>query len=438
MERFYFLDKIYFREGKTMTKIKVALLGLGTVGFGTYKALTEREEKFSALIGKSFEITGILIRNEKKPRSTHKETLLTTQFEDLFRNGAPDVVIEAIGGIEPAFSYIKKALQAGCHVVSANKDLIAKHGKELRDLALANHVRFVFEASVGGGIPILRTIKELLVGNQIESVEGILNGTSNFILTHMRTTGASFKEALELAQQKGYAESNPSNDIEGTDAFFKAMVLCDWIFGRQPDWKQVKVQGIKDISTEEIILAEQLGLRVKHLVLINRDLHVEVKPVFIDSNHPLYGVDNVDNAIRLKTDLLGYLTLQGAGAGAEATSSAVVEDLLSIFLTKTITDGGHSCTVSAPTEIQDNRQRVYLLFYENFSVIEKEEFYSQLNKCGSIITTKTCSTSKKSILLFKGNLTEYKGPPLLNHYEVKVLNRTFNTKVNSVSLRKIN
>lgn len=420
-----------------MTKIKVALLGLGTVGFGTYKALTEREEKFFSLIGKSFEITGILISDEKKPRAIHKESLITTQFDDLFQNGAPDVVIEVIGGIEPAFSYIKKALQAGCHVVSANKDLIAKHGKELRDLAKANQVRFVFEASVGGGIPILRTIKELLVGNQVESVEGILNGTSNFILTQMRTTGASFGEALALAQQKGYAESNPSNDIEGTDAFFKAMVLCDWIFGRQPDWKQVNVQGIKDISTEEIILAEQLGLRVKHLVLINRDLHVEVKPVFIDSHHPLYGVENVDNAVRLKTDILGYLTLQGAGAGAEATSSAVVEDLLSIFLTNTIDTGGQSCTLSAPIEKQETRPNIHLLFYGNFSNIEKEEFYSQLNKCGSIITSDTCPTSMKNIVLFKGNLTEFKGPSPISQYEVKVFNRTFYTKVNSVPLRKI-
>jgi homoserine dehydrogenase len=415
-----------------MTKIRVALLGLGTVGFGTYNALTGREEKISALIGKSFELTGILIKDENKPRSIPKQTFITTHFDDLFRNGAPDVVIEVMGGIEPALSYIKKALQAGCHVVSANKDLIAKYGKELRNLALANHVRFVYEASVGGGIPILRTIKELLVGNRIESVEGILNGTSNFILTQMRTTGVSFEETLKLAQQKGYAESNPSNDIDGTDAFFKAMVLCEWIFGRQPDWKQVNVQGIKGITTEEIVLAEQLGLRVKHLVLIDRELNVEVKPVFIDSAHPLYGVENVDNAVRLKTDLLGYLTLQGAGAGAEATSSAVVEDLLSIYLTKTIKTVGHSNTDVAPVrKQQEDEQKVYLLFYENDSeLVENGDFYSQLNKRGSVIATEVSPDSKKTLLLFKGDLPEDKSPTPFSKYEVKVFNRTFYTQVN--------
>ena len=156
-----------------MANIKVALLGLGPVGFGTYTALTERKDKFSTLIGRSFEIIGILIKDKEKPRSLSEGIFLTTSFEEIFAKESPDVVIEAIGGNQPAYTYIKQSLQAGCHVVSANKDLIAKHGKELRELAESNGVRFVFEASVGGGIPNLRTIKELLVGNQIEYVEGI-------------------------------------------------------------------------------------------------------------------------------------------------------------------------------------------------------------------------------------------------------------------------
>ncbi|MFD2444791.1 homoserine dehydrogenase [Bacillus sp. CGMCC 1.16607] len=411
-----------------MKKIKVALLGLGTVGFGTYTALTEREEKFASLIGKTFEITGILIKDEEKPREIDKQTLITTCFEYLFLNEAPDVVIEVMGGIEPAFSYIKRALQSGCHVVSANKDLIAKHGKELRDLASAHHVRFVYEASVAGGIPILRTIKELLVGNQIENVEGILNGTSNFILSNMRTAGASFEKALELAQQKGYAESDPTNDIEGIDAFFKAMVLCDWIFGRQPDWKQVNVEGITNITIDEIQLASQLGLRVKHLVLINSDLHVEIKPVFVDSDHPLYGVENVDNAIRLKTDILGYLTLQGAGAGAEATSSAVIEDLLSIYLTKPINREVNINTVNTSCEKQSDGQKIYLLFYDK-SQARSEELYSQLAKYGTILTTGYQSSSKKSYILYKGSLKEYESLIHFKKYEVKVFNHTLYANV---------
>jgi homoserine dehydrogenase len=413
-----------------MGKIKVALLGLGTVGFGTYDALTKREEQFSSLIGKSFEITGILIKDQEKTRAIQDNILITTNFEELFATEAPDVVIEAIGGLEPAFTYIKKSLNAGCHVVSANKDLIAKHGKEIKDLAVTNGVRFVYEASVGGGIPILRTIKELLAGNQIEQLEGILNGTSNFILTHMRTTGDSFQKALELAQQKGYAESDPTNDIEGIDAFYKAMVLSDWIFGKQPHWEHVNIQGIKDICIEEIQLAEQLGLRVKHLVLLDSDLNVEVKPVFVDSDHPLYGVENVDNAIRLKTDLLGYLTLQGAGAGAEATSSAVVEDLLSIFLTNNNRNLQISKPVKNSIEKQEGSQKVYLLFFENAPDSEHEVFFTQLNKYGSIIKTGNHSDMKKSFILYKGDLTECDHPIPYSKYEVKIFNRSFYTKVN--------
>ncbi|MFP7299054.1 homoserine dehydrogenase [Neobacillus niacini] len=411
-----------------MTRIRVALLGLGTVGYGTYSALTNREERLSSLTGKSFETIGILIKNKEKPRSIDENVMVTTSFDEIIEKGNPDVVIEAMGGIEPALSYIKQALQNGCHVISANKELIASHGKEIMEIAHASGVRFIYEASVGGGIPVLRTIKELLGGNQIERVEAILNGTTNFILSHMRTTGDSFPKSLELAQQKGYAEPDPTNDIEGLDAFYKAMVLSEWIFGEQPDWEQVNVQGIKGISHEEILLADQLGLRLKHLVLIDSQLNVEVKPVFVDKDHPLHGVENVDNALRIKTDLLGYLTLQGPGAGAEATASAVIEDLLSIYLTKENKNYQYSRITKNTYENEALTQKVYLLFYQSTNL--QKEITSQLHAHGDIIKTNQSSILNKSYILFKGDLTHYEHPLLINKYEVKIYNSSTSTLLN--------
>lgn len=387
----------------TMNEIKIALLGLGTVGTGVYSSIVERKGALEELLGKRLRLSSILIKDPSKSRPTVGGVRVTSDFEKAIGEEVPDVVIEAIGGIEPARTYIIQSLEAGCHVISANKDLIARHGEELSERASEKGVRFIYEASVGGGIPILRTLRELLRINRIQHVEAILNGTSNFILSHMRTTGSSFEEALKLAQQKGYAEPDPTNDVEGLDAFYKAMVLSKWIYGVQPSWEEVQVEGIGNVLLEEIQLAEQIGLRLKHLVLLNESLNLEVKPVFVDSDHPLYGVEGVDNAVRIQTDLLGCLTLQGPGAGAEATTSAIVEDFLSIYETgEAYRD---KPAVSAVTQKkQEQGDRTYLLIGDKADFTKDR--VASLEKHGTILDRTSLRFSHASLaaLLYDGTL----------------------------------
>ncbi len=386
-----------------LKELKIALLGLGTVGSGVYTSIMDRKGALEELLGHRLKLSSILIKDSSKARPFVKGVPLTSEFEKAIGEEVPDVVIEAIGGIEPARSYIIQSLEAGCHVISANKDLIARHGEELTERAAAKGVRFVYEASVGGGIPILRTLRELLRINRIQHVEAILNGTSNFILSYMRTTGSSFEEALELAQKKGYAEPDPTNDIEGLDAFYKAMVLSKWIYGVQPSWEEVQVEGIGNVLLEEIQLAEQLGLRLKHLVLLNDRLDLQVQPVFVDSDHPLYGVEGVDNAVRIQTDLLGCLTLQGPGAGAEATASAIVEDLLSIYETREVYRNKPAVSELCPNK-QEQEVNTYLLVGEKIDFTK--ERVSAIERHGIILDRTSLRFQHTSLaaLLYEGPL----------------------------------
>ncbi|RXZ02660.1 homoserine dehydrogenase [Fictibacillus sp. S7] len=385
----------------SLSEIKIALLGLGTVGTGVYSSLLKRKPEIEQLLGKKIRLSGILIKNPAKPRSDFQKAPLYSEFEKILGKEAPDVVIEAIGGIEPAKTYITRSLEAGCHVISANKDLIARHGEELTSLAKARGARFVYEASVGGGIPVLRTLRELLRINKVQHVEGILNGTSNFILSHMRTTGSTFPEALELAQQKGYAEPDPTNDIEGLDAFYKAMVLSKWIYGEQPLWEEAEVKGIGNVRLEEIQLAEQLGLRLKHLVLLDDSLELKVKPVLVDSEHPLYGVEGVDNAVRIQTDLLGCLTLQGPGAGAEATASAIVEDFLSLYETGSVYQDKPAVSEVVHKK-QSKEGTTYLLFGEKEHI--SGDTISALQLQGAVLDTVSLPDSSLIAFLYAGDL----------------------------------
>ncbi|WP_180954564.1 homoserine dehydrogenase [Bacillus sp. V5-8f] len=406
-----------------MAALKVALLGLGTVGLGVFESITQRKEQIEGLIGRKIEISGVLIRNEAKARALNEGVFISKDFQEVITQRKPEVVIEAIGGIEPARTYIEYSLRNGCHVVSANKDCIAKHGRDLQRIARENGVRFVYEASVAGGIPVLRTLRELLAVNKVERIEAILNGTSNFILSMMRTEGASFSEALALAQQKGYAEQDPTNDIEGFDAFYKAMILSEWIYGEQPDWDEVQIKGISSVTIDEIQAAEKIGLRVKHLVSIDESLHVEISPKFVDADHPLSSVENVNNAVLIKTDLLGDLTLIGAGAGAKPTASAIVEDLISLYLTQ---DHPH---LKSPKRTQNNigeadpalvKEQTSLLFYQNLSFREFTEIMSDLESSGTVLTYKEDGNLALSAVLFTGKLEGHAHPKLKSVYSAKV------------------
>jgi len=319
-----------------MGSIKVALLGLGTVGKGVYETIGTHQQQLQALLGKPVEVVAILVRDLEKERGIqlNSSIILTGDYQEIIKLPKIDFVLEMIGGIEPAKGYIEQAIKKGAHVITANKELMAFHGKELKKMAELAGVRLVYEASVAGAIPVIRTIQELLQVNRVSRIHAIMNGTTNYILTQMRERKLAFEQALIEAQEMGYAEADPSNDIEGWDSFFKLMILSDLVFDEQPNWNQVEREGIEQVTPEQLAIAEQFGLRLKLLASLYRTETgwvVKVKPTFLSSAHPLYSVEGVDNGIVLETDLAGRLFLQGAGAGALTTASAIIEDLINVW-----------------------------------------------------------------------------------------------------------
>jgi homoserine dehydrogenase len=314
-----------------MTVIKVAVLGFGTVGEGVYRTIQSHAEVLKAVLGMRVEVAAVLIKNKQKKRNISDDVLITDDFDEILKLPQLDVVVEAIVGKEPTFTFLQKAIKRGCHIITANKEMFAHHGKELFELAEDNKVSVGFEATVAGGIPIIQTLRQLLKINRVHQVQGILNGTSNFILTEMREKGLSFAAALLQAQENGYAEADPTNDVEGLDAFYKTMILSRIAFGVEPYWKDVEIEGITSITSELIEAAETLGLRFKHIASISKvdnQITGTVKPALIGKSHPFYHVEGVENAVNVHTDIVGRITLQGPGAGMFPTASAVMEDLV--------------------------------------------------------------------------------------------------------------
>jgi len=316
-----------------MSVIKVAILGFGTVGEGVYRSIQSHAAELTAVLGKKVEVTAVLIKNKRKERNISRDVLITTEFADILNLPQLDVVVEAIVDKDPTFSFLKSAIERGCHIITANKEMFAHYGKNLLDLAAQHHVSVGFEATVAGGVPVIQTLRQLLNINRVTEVQGIINGTSNFILTEMREKKQSFEQALCLAQKKGYAEADPTNDVEGIDAFYKTMILSRMAFGEEPNWQKVEREGITSINSELIGAAEKLGLRFKHIASITRAAHqlrAAVKPVLVGKEHPFYHVEGVQNAVNIHTDIVGSITLQGPGAGMFPTASAVIEDLVHV------------------------------------------------------------------------------------------------------------
>lgn len=318
-----------------MPTINVAILGFGTVGEGIYRILNERKESIKKETGYTINVVSILVRNKGKVRLTTTGTKVTDDMQELLLNPEIDVVFEAIVGEEPAYTYLSEAIEKGCHVITANKTMFAKHGPALLKHAQFRGVKACYEATTAGGVPIIRTIASLLPVDRVQRIRGILNGTSNFILTKMREEGISFEAALREAQALGYAEADPTDDVGGKDAFRKLMILSTLAFDNQPDWQDVPVVGINRLTTTDIVDASRDNLRYRHVadITIEADgtLHGSVGPVLIEPEHPLYGIDGVDNAVIVETEYLGALTLVGPGAGMYPTASAMVGDLLQII-----------------------------------------------------------------------------------------------------------
>lgn len=313
--------------------IRIGLLGYGTVGKGVIEIVHSHQERIQALLGEPVEITGVLVQDLKKQREIPSSILVTADFNRLLLQNI-DIVLEAIVGEEPSFTYCKKAIEQGKHVVTANKEMFAVHGNELKELASKHSVSVGYESTTVAGTPVIRTLQQLLQVNQVEKVEGILNGTSNFILTKMREDGTSFEQSLKEAQQKGYAEADPTNDIQGYDAFYKLMIISELLYGKQPNWDDVYVEGIDRVDPTQILEASFMDKKIKHAATIewkNGDVRASIQPIPLTQQHPLYSIDGVQNGVVIHTNLAGSLTLSGPGAGASSTASGMIEDFIHIF-----------------------------------------------------------------------------------------------------------
>ncbi|EKN71219.1 homoserine dehydrogenase [Schinkia azotoformans] len=330
-----------------MSTINIALLGYGTVGKGVYEIINSNQERFLTLLGQNVKVVAILVKDIDKHIPPKEGILLTDHFEDIIQLPKLDVVIEATVGVEPSFSHITRAIQRRCHVITANKEMFAHHGQEIIELAKTYGTTVGFEATVAGGIPIIQTLNKLLNINQVQKIEGILNGTTNFILTKMREEGLSFEEALSLAQELGYAEADPTNDVEGYDAFYKMMILSQVCFGQQPDWKAVFRKGITGITPDQIKHHDTTNLRIKHIASITKTeqgIEAILKPTIVQPSHPFYNVEGVENAVSIHANIVGNISLSGPGAGMYPTASAIVEDL--IHACRTDVNEWHTSAVS--------------------------------------------------------------------------------------------
>ena len=313
-----------------MTSVKAAILGFGTVGQGIYNIVHERREHFKQTLGVEIEVAKILVRDASKVREGIDQSLFTESFDDILATPDLEVVFEGIVGEEPAYGYLDKAIEKGCHVITANKVMFARYGQALQKKAKKYGVQVGYEATTAGGVPVIKTMQNLLRVNEVKHVQGILNGTSNYILTQMRAEGLPFDVALKAAQDLGYAEADPYNDISGKDAFCKLMILCALAFGEQPDWDKVEMVGIDGITAEQVAEAKEKGLRYRHVADAYRneagEIIAKVGPELVGPDHPLYAIDDVNNAVALDTNYIGTLTMVGPGAGMYPTASVMMED----------------------------------------------------------------------------------------------------------------
>ena len=317
-----------------MRRLKIGLLGLGQVGSGVYSILKSKGPYLARKNGTSFEINAVAVKHRSKKRlAKPKNGQLTYDAQRLVQDPSLDVIIEVIGGIHPAKELILKALRSGKHVVTANKALLAEHGRELFGEARKLGRHLFFEASVGGGIPVIKVLREGLIANKINSIHSIINGTSNYILTKMSEEHLDFKDALKLAQKKGYAEADPTLDIEGIDAAHKLTILASLVFGGWVSFKDIYVRGISSIRSEDILFAQEFGYTIKLLAVAkkNKDgIQAHVQPTLLPKSHVLSNVRGSYNAVLMQGDEVGDVLLYGRGAGSKPTGSAVISDLMDL------------------------------------------------------------------------------------------------------------
>lgn len=347
--------------------INIAILGAGTVGGGVYKLVNSMQEELKNRIGAKLTVKKVLVKNLSKERPAFDKTVLTDKWQDIVEDKDIDIVVELMGGIEPAKSYILEALEAGKQVVTANKDLIA----ECDDIVLARAEEMgadlLFEAAVAGAIPIIRPLKQSMAGNNITEIMGIVNGTTNYILTKMSETGMSYEDALAKATELGYAEADPTADVEGYDAGRKVAIMASIAYHSRVTFPQVYTEGITKITSDDIKYAKEFGYVIKLLgVAKNTDTGIEVKvhPMLIPESHSLAAVRNAFNAVFVHGDAMDDITFMGRGAGEMPTASAVMGDIVDVcrdILFDSCGRVGNECYKSLPVKkIEDCRSKFFL------------------------------------------------------------------------------
>jgi len=317
--------------------VKVGICGLGTVGGGTFNVLKRNAEEIARRAGRQIIVEQIGTRHEN-PACDTKGTQITADIFEVASNPEVDVVVELIGGYDVARQLVMTAIENGKHVVTANKALIAVHGNEIFEVAQKKNVMVAFEASVAGGIPIIKAIREGLASNRINWLAGIINGTGNFIMTEMREKGRDFEDVLKEAQALGYAEADPTFDVEGIDAAHKLTILASLAFGIPLQFEKAYTEGISQITREDVQYAEELGYRIKHLGISRNaaeGIELRVHPTLIPQSALIANVNGVMNAVMVDGDAVGQTLYYGAGAGAEPTASAVVSDIIDVVRTLT-------------------------------------------------------------------------------------------------------
>jgi homoserine dehydrogenase len=372
-----------------MKEIKVGLIGFGTVGSGVVRILQKNSRLIENRMGAKLVLKRIADIDLKSDRGVKiKPGVLTRKAEEVIEDREIDIVIELVGGIEPAKTFILRAIRSKKHIVTANKALLALHGDEIFREAQRFGVDVNFEASVGGGIPLIRSIKEGLVANRIDSIFGILNGTSNYILSKMTDEGRDFKEVLSEAQEKGYAEADPTYDIEGTDAAHKLAILIRLAFGTPLGFNEIFIGGISGITPLDIQFSREFGYRIKLLAIAKIDrgkIEARVHPTMIPEGHLLSTVEGVFNAIYIKGDAIGPTLFYGQGAGRMPTGSAVVSDLVELGRNVLIRASGRrvpllsfqaSAIEKIPLKKMDD---VVMPFYMRFSALDRPRVLSKIS-----------------------------------------------------------
>jgi len=376
------------RQGTVMREIQVGLIGLGTVGCGVAKVLLDNARILAQRMGGILRLKKIVDVDLDRPRPVNPpREILSTRVEDIFEDEGIHIVVELIGGMEPARSFILEAIRRGKHVVTANKALLAVHGSELFRAAMEHGVNIAFEGAVGGGIPLIRALREGLVANRIDHVYGILNGTANYILTRMSREGTTFAEALREAQAHGFAEADPRLDVEGVDAAHKIAILSALAYCCEVDFDQVYIEGITNIDPLDIQFAADFGYTIKLLAISRCDgdrIEVRVHPTMIHRDQMLAKVEGVYNAVQISGDAVGDIMLYGLGAGMMPTGSAVASDLVDLGRNLLVGAGVRMPPLACSQQAMVKRQarpmdELVLNYYFRFSAVDRPGVLSRIS-----------------------------------------------------------